>query len=138
MARHISIFRSPDAAFAAFDALRTEGYTEDQLTLLAPSASSGELPPGPPSSEPPPPGACGVKTGDVAGSILGWAGGMAGAAATLAFLPAVGPIAMVGTVMLSSIFGATIGGVVGRAVQQSAAPEFPHDYAFIYEDALRR
>jgi hypothetical protein len=41
-------------------------------------------------------------------------------------------------VLFGSIFGATVGGVVGRVVQHAAAPVSPHDHAFVYEDALRR
>lgn len=137
MTIHISIFRSPDAAQEAFDALRREGFTTDQLTLLTPQASSAELPPGS-SVETSHPGACGAKAGDVAGSILGWAGGVAGAAVTLVFIPAVGPIAAVGALALASVLGATVGGVVGHMTQQAAASALPHDYAFVYEDALRR
>lgn len=137
MTIYISIFRSPDTAQEAFNALRMEGFTAEQLTLLGPQTSSAKLPPGS-SVETSPPGACGVKTGDVAGSILGWAGGVAGAAVTLAFIPAVGPIAAVGALALASMLGATVGGVVGHVTQQAAASALPHDYAFVYEDALRR
>src|SRR5262245_30896868 len=133
MTIHIRIFRSPDTALETFDTLRTEGVTEDQLTLLAPQSSSAELPPGS-SVETSPPGACGVKLGDVAGSIVGWAGGVATAAVTLVFIPTVGPIAAVGAVLFGSIFGATVGGVVGRIVQHAATPVSPHDHAFVYED----
>lgn len=137
MAIYIRIYRSPDVAQEAFDALQREGFTDEQLTILAPQASSAELPPGS-SDDTSPPGACGVKTGDVAGSILGWAGGVAGAAVTLMVIPAVGPIIAVGTLALASMLGATVGGVVGHVTQQAAAPALPHDYAFVYEDALRR
>ncbi|MGE0683601.1 MAG: hypothetical protein AB7P69_22225 [Candidatus Binatia bacterium] len=137
MTIHISIFCSPDAVQAAFDALRREGFTTDQLTLLTPQTSSAELPPGS-SVETSPPGACGVKAGDVAGSILGWAGSVAGTAVTLVFISAVGPIAAIGALALASILGATVGGVVGHVAQQAVASSLPHDYAFVYEDALRR
>ena len=137
MAIHIEIFRSPEAAQQAFDALRAEGFALDQLTVLAPSATSTEIPPGSPV-ETDAPGAHGVNTGEVAGSIMGWAGGVASAAVTLFVLPAVGPIAVVGTLALASVLGATVGGAAGYAVQHAATQPFPHDHAFVYEDALRR
>ena len=138
MAIHIQIYRSPDVAQDAFGALQAEGLTVDQLTLLTPHSSNAELPPGSSLEPSTPRGACGVKAGDVAGSIIGWAGGVAGAAVTLIFFPAVGPIAAVGTLALASVFGAAVGGVAGHAVQHAAPHPHPHNYAFVYEDALRR
>ena len=133
------IFNSRADAERAVEGLRSSGFGEDRISLLAPGASQEQLDEVP-TTETEQPG-MGKALGGAVGGALGVAGGLElGAAAASLLVPGVGPVfaaGLVGAALLGA-GGAVTGAAVGGALEDSLARELPHDELFVYEDALRR
>jgi hypothetical protein len=133
-----AIFNSRDEAERAVEHLRSNGFGEDHISLLAPGASQSQLDEVP-TTETEQPG-MGKALGGTVGGALGIAGGLQlGAAAASLFLPGVGPIIAAG--IAAAVLGAggvATGAAVGGSLEDSMARGLPHDELFVYEEALRR
>ena len=132
----VGIFPSHADAEAALQDLEANGFSQDQFALLTPGTSAPNLTTE--TAKPEPPGACGANTGQVAGAITGFAGGVLGGVMVSLALPGIGPIIAIGALALGGSLGAVAGGVVGNSVQETYAPTLPPEDLFIYEEALRQ
>ena len=128
------IFHSAVAAKGASRALHAAGITEGHLMLLTPD-DNVEL--RSVSSERPA-GACDVRAGHVLGAATGFAGGLLSGAMVSLLVPGVGPILAVGTLMVSTIVGVTVGATLGGLVQDTFTLTLPPEEVFVYEEALRQ
>jgi hypothetical protein len=132
------IFRSPVAAEAALQDLRSSNFAQEQFILLTPETLSKNNLSETTALQPEPPGACGANAGQVGGAITGFASGILGGALVSLAIPGVGPILAIGTLALGGGFGAVVGGVVGNAVQVTSESLLSPDEYFFYEDVLRQ
>jgi len=130
MTTTIGLFGSRAAAEAALAQLRAEGFSDDQLNLLAPGARPPDIE-RVPSSDTEQPGT-GAAVGGVVGGVAGAAGGMAVASA---FLPGVGPVVALG--LLAGAVLSLWGAATGAALEDALAEGVPRDELFLYEDAVR-
>ena len=132
------IFRSPVAAEAALQDLRSSTFPQERFILLTPETLSQNNLPETTALQPEPPGACGANAGQVGGAITGFASGILGGALVSLAIPGVGPILAIGTLALGGGFGAVVGGVVGNAVQVTSESLLSPDEYFFYENVLRQ
>lgn len=134
------IFNSRAEAERAIERLRSLGIAEDRLNLLTQGSSAEEIADEVPTTETEQPG-MGQAMGTAVGGALGVAGGMhLGAVVATSLIPGVGPvlaIGMIGAALLGT-GGALAGRAVGESLEDSLAPELPHDELYVYEDALRK
>lgn len=136
----VGIFNSFADAKRAVAILRSLGFLENQVSILAPGASEAELEAKVPTAETEQPG-MGSTLGATIGGAIGIASGATAGAAVASFLvPGVGPViafGLVGAALLGG-GGAAAGAVAGRTLEEGIAPGLPHDELYVYEDALRR
>ena len=134
------IFHARADAERALESLRSLGIAEERLNLLTQGSTAEELADEVPTTETEQPG-MGKAMGTAVGGALGVAGGMhLGAVVATSLIPGVGPvlaIGMIGAALLGT-GGALAGRKVGEALEDSIAPELPHDELYVYEDALRQ
>ncbi len=134
------IFKSYVDASRAVENLRTAGFAEDRINLLAPGTQMDELERNVPTTETEQPG-MGKALGGAVGGALGVAGGLhMGAAAASLFVPGVGPILAAGIAgaALLGIGGAATGAVAGDKIEDAMGEGMPQDELYVYEEALRR
>ena len=111
--------------------LESNGFSEDNLILLAPGASPREL------DSVPTEGAEQPGMGKAVGGVIGGAVGLAaGAALANIFLPGVGPVVALGLGVGG--VGAATGASGGDALETMLTRGLPKDEIFFYEDALRQ
>jgi len=134
------IFHARADAERALESLRSLGIAEERLNLLTQGSTAEELADEVPTTETEQPG-MGKAMGTAVGGALGVAGGMhLGAVVATSLIPGVGPvlaIGMIGAALLGT-GGALAGRAVGETLEDSIAPELPHDELYVYEDALRQ
>lgn len=134
------IFTSRADAEEAISRLRTIALPDKHISLLTPGTSPEQLEASVPTTETEQPG-MGKALGGTVGGALGVAGGMhLGATIASFFIPGVGPIfaaGLLGAALLGA-GGAAAGAATGDALEETIAPELPHDELYIYEDALRQ
>lgn len=134
------IFTSRADAEQAVERLHTIALPDKYISLLTPGTSQEEIETTVPTTETEQPG-MGKALGGTVGGALGVAGGMhLGAAIASLFIPGVGPIFAAG-VVAAALFGAggaAAGAATGGALEDTIAPELPHDELYVYEDALRQ
>ncbi|HVF54798.1 MAG TPA: hypothetical protein VM934_01530 [Pyrinomonadaceae bacterium] len=134
------IFKSRADAVRAVEQVQALGIAQDRINFLTPGETHQDLDAEVPTTETEQPG-MGKALGGAVGGALGVAGGLPlGAAAASLFIPGVGPILAAGLVgaALLGIGGAATGMAAGGAMEDSVAPELPHDELYVYEDALRQ
>lgn len=134
------IFNSRADAERALVTLREMGVAEDRLNLLTPGESPTEVDAEVPTTETEQPG-MGQALGGAVGGALGAAGGLGlGSIIATSLIPGVGPVLAVGMIgaALVGAGGAVAGSKVGEKMEDSIAPELPHDELYVYEDALRQ
>jgi hypothetical protein len=134
------IFASRADAERAVERLHAMALPDKYISLLTPGTSQDQIDAAVPTTETEQPG-MGSALGGTVGGALGVAGGMhIGAAIASLFVPGVGPIFAAGILgaALLGIGGATAGAKTGEAMEDSIAPELPHDELYVYEDALRQ
>ncbi|HEV7858878.1 MAG TPA: hypothetical protein VGO91_09640 [Pyrinomonadaceae bacterium] len=134
------IFTSRADAEQAVERIRTIALPDKYISLLTPGTSPEQIDAAVPTTETEQPG-MGSALGGTVGGALGVAGGMhLGAAVASLFVPGVGPIFAAGILgaALLGIGGAAAGAKTGEAMEDSIAPELPHDELYVYEDALRQ
>ena len=136
----VGIFNSFADAKRAVAILRSLGFLESRVSILAPGASEAELEGIVPTTETEQPG-MGSALGGTIGGAIGIAGGATAGAVVASFLvPGVGPViafGLIGAALLGG-GGAAAGAVAGGALEEGIAPGLPHDELYVYEDALRR
>ncbi len=133
------IFTSFASARRSAEELRAEGFSHDQLNLLAPQSSAAEVE-NIPSTEGEQPG-MGKAVGGVVGAAVGTAAGAPlGMTLAAAVLPGVGPAIAIGlgAAALLGIGGAVGGAAVGGSLENALTEGLPKDEVFVYEDALRQ
>jgi hypothetical protein len=133
----VGLFETPALADRAQQALRAAGFSEDQLGLVVPGASSQDIT-DIPTTEAEPPGvgrALGAVVGGAAGATAGIQ--LAVAAASVLVLPIAGPVIVTGFVAGAAL-GLGAGAVVGKALDNELTDGLPRDELFVYEDALRQ
>jgi len=135
----VGIFNSNFSAERAVERLRTEGISDDRLTLLRPGTSEEQVERSVPTSDTESPGMGEALGGAVGGAIGAASGATLGLAVASLFLPGVGPILIAGALGAAIIGagGAMAGTQAGEALEEALATGLPHDELFIYEDALR-
>jgi len=134
------IFKTREDANRAVENLRLAGVTNEQITVLAPGATEGQVDRAVPTTETEQPG-MGKALGGVVGGAMGAAGGATlGAAAASLFIPGVGPVLAAGIIgaALLGAGGAAAGAAGGGSLEDSMATGLPHDELYVYEDALRQ
>lgn len=133
------IFTSFAAARRSLEELKAEGFSNDQLNLLAPQSTAAEIE-NIPSTEGEQPG-MGKAVGGVVGAAIGTAAGAPlGLTLAAAVLPGVGPAIALGLAAsaLLGIGGAVGGAAVGGSLENALTEGLPKDEVFVYEDALRK
>ncbi|MCA1641522.1 MAG: hypothetical protein LC785_06120 [Acidobacteria bacterium] len=134
------IFQSRADAERALETLRGMGIGSDRLNLLTPGETPAEVDAEVPTTETEQPG-MGKALGTWAGGAMGVAGGATlGTAIATALIPGVGPVLAVGMIgaALLGAGGAAAGAAAGEAMEDTIAPELPHDELYVYEDALAK
>jgi hypothetical protein len=134
------IFNSRADAERAIETLRGMGIADDRLNLLTPGEPPAQVDAEVPTTETEQPG-MGKALGTWAGGAMGVAGGATiGTAIATALIPGVGPVLAVGMIgaALLGAGGAAAGAKAGEAMEDTIAPELPHDELYVYEDALAR
>lgn len=133
------VFPSSDVAARAANDLLHSGFSHDQINVLFPDTSKGQVQTVPSSSMEQP--GIGSAIGGAVGAAVGIAGGLElGLAVTAALIPGVGPV------MAAGILGAAIlgtggfwaGAEIGAASDAHATEGVPVDEMFFYKDALRQ
>jgi len=135
----VGILNSQSKAALAVERLKAVGIVKDQINVLTPGASSGELA-DILTTETEQPGTASA-IGGVVGAALGAAGGMSvGTSVAALVVPGVGSVFAIGLVAaaLLGAGGAVGGAAAGMALEDSMAPGLPIDELFVYEDALRQ
>ncbi|HEY0004422.1 MAG TPA: hypothetical protein VGB17_06395 [Pyrinomonadaceae bacterium] len=134
------IFNSRADADRALSNLSSIGIPDDRINLLTPGTTSEEVEASVPTTETEQPG-MGQALGGTVGGAMGVAGGATlGAAAASLLVPGVGPVIAAGLLgaALFGAGGAAAGVTAGEALEDTVAPELPHDELYLYEDALRK
>jgi hypothetical protein len=132
------VFQSKSTAADALSALRSAGFSQDQINLLCPNSPEGKVH-SVPTSETEQQG-MGGAIGGVVGGALGVAGGLELGMGATALIPGVGPVlafGLAGAALLGA-GGAIAGAAVGAAAEEKTTEGVPEDEIFFYEDALRQ
>ena len=133
------IFKTRADAHRAITELEAAGISREDISLLTPQASEGEVARIPVADTEQP--GMGKALGGVVGGAVGAASGLSlGAAAASIFIPAVGPVLAIG-LLGAALFGTggVVGGAIaGEALEQEMEEGLPVDEMFVYEDALRK
>jgi hypothetical protein len=128
------VFLSQLDAERAIAKLLSSGLRGDRVTLLTPGGNIPE------KLKPVPVGAAeGRGIGTAIGAVVGGAAGLSGGLVA-AVVPGVGPVSAIGLLGAAVLpaAGASLGGVVGRSLEDSTSEGLPEDEIFVYEDALRK
>lgn len=132
----VGIFRSPEPARRAADAMVREGVSRESVSVLTPGSSEAEIHSRVATTE-----TEGSGMGKAVGGVVGGAAGMGlGAAAASLLIPGVGPVVATGVLALALFGGAgAVGGAIaGGALEEKLSRGLPKDELYLYEDALRR
>jgi hypothetical protein len=125
------IFLSSDDAHRAVTNLQSIGILREDITVLAPGASQGQVD-AVPTDEGEQPG-MGKALGAVVGGVVGASHGVA---LVSLMVPGIGPV------IASGILGAALlgagGAALGGALEANLSEGLPKDEIFVYEDALRQ
>lgn len=130
----VGIFTSPKDAEQAIEYLQSVGIQPDQVSLLRPTATQGEIHAVPTTGTEQP--GMGRAVGGVVGGTLGMQLGT-----TLSMvIPGIGPVVATGLVAaaLLGVIGAVSGAAAGGALETSMTEGVPIDELYMYEDALRQ
>jgi hypothetical protein len=133
------IFTSFEQARRSAQELSAQGFSDDQINLLAPGSSVADIETIP-STEGEQPG-MGKAVGGVVGAAVGTAAGVPlGMSIAAAVVPGVGPAVAIGlaAATLLGIGGAIGGGAAGGSLESALTDGLPKDEIFVYEDALRQ
>jgi uncharacterized protein (TIGR02271 family) len=123
----VGVFREPDRARAAIEALKADGFAPDAISILSPDKQATQDM----AAETGTHAGSGAATGAVAGGILGGLGGWLLGIGALA-IPGVGPFIAAGA-FASALGGAAIGAGVGAIAGALAGMGVPKDEAEYYE-----
>lgn len=114
--------------------LQSSGLQADRITLLTPGGKGPKKVESIPVDNAEQPG-MGPAVGAVVGGAAGLSGGLI--AAVVPGVGAVTAIGLLGAAVLTAA-GATLGGAVGRTLENFMTEGLPEDEIFVYEDALRK
>ena len=132
----VGIFRSPEPARRAAEAIVRAGVSRESVSVLTPGSSEAEIHSRVATTE-----TEGSGMGKAVGGVVGGAAGMGlGAAAASLLIPGVGPVVATGVLALALFGGAgAVGGAIaGGALEEKLSRGLPKDELYLYEDALRR
>jgi hypothetical protein len=129
----VGVFAEAETARKVNDLLAAAGIPEDRRILLLPGTTEEDL------AHVPVTGAEAPVMGKVIGGLVGGSLGV-GAAAGIAAIPGVGPVAVIGILGLALLgVGGTAAGVkIGDLLDDALYDGLPMDELFVYEDALRK
>ncbi|HJQ85493.1 MAG TPA: hypothetical protein VKA21_15505 [Candidatus Binatia bacterium] len=125
----VGIFRSPETACQAVDALRRAGVPPARIGLLMPGIPPKEVASRVPTDEGEPPG-----MGAAVGGVIGGAVGLSAAAI---ILPGIGPLVLAG-LLAAGLVGTAGGAAVGDTLEDVLSNGVPRDDLPIYQGALAR
>ena len=131
----VGVFKSRPVAQSAAANLVPIGIPRDNINILTPEATQGEL------AQLPTQGAEQPGMGKAMGATVGGAIGLAAGGALPAFLgsllvPGAGPVLALS--LAGGVLGAVAGGAAGSSLENSTTEGLPEDELFVYEDALRQ
>jgi hypothetical protein len=78
-----------------------------------------------------------MTTGEVAGAITGFSGGILGGAVVLLLVPEIGLILAAGTLLFSGLLGTTFGAAAGVAIEKTFAAAPTYEDILVYKHVLR-
>jgi hypothetical protein len=129
------VFSSATDAHRALQALRSNGFPEDKLTMLSPGDAPKDVEEVPVNASEQP------GMGKAIGAVVGAVGGLSGGTLLMtALLPGVGLITVAGLLGAAIVgaAGAGVGAAAGESLENAMTDGLPEDEIFVYEDALRR
>jgi len=131
----VGLFDSMQDAHGAVQELRSQGFTADDISIVANNAS-GEAGVGDGGSE----AAEGAGAGATGGAVLGGLGGLLVGLGALA-IPGIGPVVAAGTLATTlgtTLAGAGLGAAAGGLVGALVGAGIPEEDAGVYAEGVRR
>lgn len=127
----VGVFHHPEEAISAIEGLKRQGYTSDEISVLAKDDNQTDVV----SQETGTKAQEGFAGGMTVGSILGGSAGLLASAGLIA-IPGIGPILAVGPIaatLTGMAVGASAGGLLGGLVGLG----IPEEEAQLYESYVR-
>jgi hypothetical protein len=134
------VFDNRTNAETAVNGLLRLGISPKRVGILAPNSDPEWIERSLPITDSEAPG-MGRAMGAAVGGAMGAAGGATlGLAAASLLIPGVGPVVAFGVLgaALLGVGGAAAGAAVGESVEEGLGEGLPHEYAYLYEEALRK
>ncbi|GIP41280.1 hypothetical protein J31TS4_45600 [Paenibacillus sp. J31TS4] len=127
----VGVFETEEQAIGAIEALKEQGYTEDDISIVAKDRKETAAVEEQTGTK----GAKGLAAGAVTGGVIGGAAGLFASVGSLA-IPGIGPLLAAGAIT-ATLTGAAIGASAGGFVGSLVGLGISEDEAKAYDDYVR-